>query len=111
MNIETLKQEQPDLVANIARDAGKSERERIKGIMACDEAVGRDELAKGIAFDTEMDAVQAQQMLAMAPKAESKSTDSSFEKAMSKTDNPDVGADVNEEDQQVDATIQRIATY
>ncbi len=110
MDIETLKQEQPDLVASIARDASKSERERIKGIMNCAEAEGREDLAKSMAFDTDMDAILVQQMMATAPVLKV-SNSTPLDLAMATMGNPDVGADMGEEEQQMDAVINRISKY
>ena len=110
ITIESLKQEQPDLVASIARDANKSERERIKGIMNCAEAKGREDLAKSMAFDTDMDAILVQQMMATAPVLKV-SNSTPLDLAMATMGNPDVGADMGEEEQQMGAVINRISKY
>lgn len=45
------------------------QKARIAGILNCDEAEGREELAKSLAFNSDMDAAEAKKHLAAAPKA------------------------------------------
>jgi signal peptide peptidase SppA len=49
--------------------AAADERTRIGAILNCEEAKGREDLAKSFAFDSDMDAATAQKHLAAAPKA------------------------------------------
>jgi ATP-dependent Clp protease protease subunit len=67
-----------------------AERERIKAIMACDEAKGRDELASYLAYDTTMSVDDAKKMLGKAPKAATATN--RLDVAMNGT-NPNVGPD------------------
>jgi signal peptide peptidase SppA len=71
------------------------ERSRIKAIVGCDEAKGREGLAEHLAFSTEMSADDAKKLLAAAPqKAEEKVAETNpFAAAMDATQNPNVGAE------------------
>jgi signal peptide peptidase SppA len=53
---------------NAAAEAAAAERARIDGIMSCEEAAGREDLAKHFAFKTSMSIDGARQALAAAPK-------------------------------------------
>ena len=110
LTIETMKKDHHDLMASITIDAQKTERSRIKSILTCEESAGRDDLAKSMAFDTDMDAMHVQQMLATAPVSKV-SNSTPLDVAMATMDNPDVGADMSEEEQQMDAVIDRISKY
>jgi signal peptide peptidase SppA len=69
------------------------QKARIKAITTCEEAEGREALAKHLAFDTDMSAEAAQKMLAVAPKAEAKAPNTdAFARAMDGTANPNVGS-------------------
>ncbi|MDQ0510887.1 head maturation protease, ClpP-related [Ancylobacter amanitiformis] len=54
----------------IRNDAAADATKRIGEILSCDEAKGRDDLAKHIALNTTMSAADAKSMLAAAPKAQ-----------------------------------------
>ena len=110
MNLKTLQQEHPDLLASIESAAMTKERERIKSIMTCADAQNRTELATGIALNTSMDMAEAQALLASAPMAKPASV-TPFEQAMSSVANPDVGADMENEEAEMDDVIKRIANY
>ncbi len=75
------------------------ERSRIKGIMSCDEAQGRGELANHLAFETSMSVDDAKGILAAAPKAttaqsqEQKPASDAFSQAMQTEDHPNLSAD------------------
>ncbi len=75
------------------------ERSRIKGIMSCDEAQGRGELANHLAFETSMSVDDAKGILAAAPKAttaqskEQKPASDAFSQAMKTEDHPNLSAD------------------
>lgn len=69
-----------------------AERARIRAITASPEAEGRAELAAHLAFETDMSAEQAKELLAKAPKA-TEAKGNPFEAAMNKVANPQVGAD------------------
>lgn len=72
-----------------------AERARIGAIMGCDEAQGRESLARHFAFSTDMDAEAAKAALAASPKAapaEAKEPNR-LEQAMDTQKNPQIGAD------------------
>lgn len=56
--------------AKVKADAAADTKARIKAITGLDEAKGREDLARHIAFDTDMDIEAARAMLASAPKIE-----------------------------------------
>lgn len=85
-----------------AADAARTaERQRMSGIMGCDEAKGREQLANHIAMNTNMSVEDAKGMLSAAPLAQAASTPvlkpeaqgSAFNTAMSASAHPEVGAD------------------
>jgi signal peptide peptidase SppA len=77
----------------------KAERERVSGILNCEEAAGKSKMANHLAFNTNMSLADAKAMLAVAGKdeaaapAQQQPADSGFAAAMSRTGNPQVGAD------------------
>lgn len=79
----------PAIAVADTREAKKAERDRVSGILASEEAKGRDELARHLAFETDMSAVDAKALLARAPKAGS--VVGAFEAAMAGVANPKVG--------------------
>lgn len=71
-----------------------AERARIKGILASEEAVDRQQLATHLAFETEMTSEAATALLAKSPKDAKAATGfAAFDKAMRAEGNPAVGAD------------------
>lgn len=89
-------------LATASADAAATERTRISAILGCEEADGREALAKHLAFNTSMSLDDAKGMLAAAekksasaPAAEpaSDAAAATFRAAMDKTPNPQVGAD------------------
>lgn len=88
--------EQAAIQAKAVSDARTAERARMSGILNCDEAKGRAELANHLAMNTEMSVDAAKAILAAAPKAEAKAATpaaNAFETAMNNGKNPNVGAD------------------
>lgn len=75
--------------AQESAQATAAERERVKGIMESPEAVGREGLAKHLAYNTGTPAPEAVAMLAAAPRAQEGNP---LAEAMGKVENPDVGA-------------------
>lgn len=71
-------------------EARKAERARVSGILALEEAKGRETLANQIATNTELTVDQAKAMLAAAPKV---GAANALQEAMESTTNPKVGAD------------------
>lgn len=72
-----------------------AERERIKGILTCEAATGRSDLANHLAYDTDMSVEDAKAILAKAPAATqaAAASESPFEAAMAATPNPQVGTE------------------
>ena len=81
----------------------KAERERIRAILACEEAKGRESLARTIALETDMELEAARKLLAAA-QPESKN---SFAEAMARVKNPEVGADADNPESET-AEVRRI---
>ena len=77
-------------------EAVKSERARVQAILGHAESAGREELAKTLAFTTDMAPEAAAAILAAAPKAEAKPAGNPLEAAMSGGENPKVGADADQ---------------
>ena len=108
MDMKTLMTDHPDLVKQINREAMVAERDRIKSILASEEAKGREELAREMCFLTEMSAMEAHQLLAHAPMAQPKPA-TSFERVMAGIPNPDIMPGGNEGMDDVDTTAKRLA--
>lgn len=89
MNIETLATDHPDIVANIKTEAESEERKRIAAIINSEQSYGRDDLARYLAFGTNLSSTEAINMLDKAPKVEETKTNS-FEQMMLATGNPKI---------------------
>lgn len=77
-------------------DEGRqAERERIRAILASEEATDRAELANHLAFETDMAADAAVAMLAKAPKAAKATAFNQLDAVMRREGNPNVGADAD----------------
>lgn len=92
----TPAQGQPAAAVN--QDAQKAERARVQGILSCEEAKGRTDLANHLAFNTDMSADAAKAILAAAPSAAPQAaapaaTTNMLHQAMANTAQPNVGAD------------------
>ncbi len=78
-----------------------SEKDRIKGIMKCEAATGREKLAEHFAYDTDMSVEAAQAALAMAPQAQAPEATSpqahadKLDTLMQKEGNPTITDDVD----------------
>lgn len=70
-----------------------AERARIGAIIGCDEAKGREDLARHLAFDTDMTAEAAKLALAKAPVAAAETQTNPLAAAMKAAGNPQVGPD------------------
>ncbi len=108
MDIETLKKDHPDLVATLMREGASAEKTRLNDILCSEEAKGREKLAKEMALNTDIHAVEARQLLACAPVEEPKAT-TSFEKVMSSMPNPAITPASDDAVNDVDAVASRIA--
>ena len=89
------------------RDGRRAERKRIAAILAAPEAEGRGDLARSLATETDLDATSAIKVLSSAP--EQPKTGGLLNAAMASVDNPVVGADApeDEEDTAVEAMTAR----
>ena len=75
-----------------------AERERIRSILAHDEAKDRPALAQALAFTTDMTVEAAAALLGKSAKEAKPSQFASFDAAMRSTGNPNVGADADPKD-------------
>ena len=94
-----------------------SEKDRIKGIMKCEAAVGREKLAEHFAYDTDMSVEAAQAALAMAPSAQAPDPTSAqahadkLDELMQKEGNPTITDDVEESASEDDGVSKLTAAY
>lgn len=72
-------------------DSRVAERERIDGILTCEEAKGRTELARHLALKTDMGVDDAKAVLASAPVEAGKAETDRLSTAMGTVKNPQVG--------------------
>lgn len=111
MNLETLTKEHPDLATQLRHEGAAAERERIKGIVGSEAATGREQLARELAFTTDINTHEACLLLEHAPQTHAKPT-TSFEKVMEGIPNPDIApGSANEGADEVEATAKRLASY
>lgn len=108
MDIETLRKDHPDLVAQLTREGASAERTRLGAILGSEEAKGREKLAKEMALGTDINAIEACQLLACAP-VETPKAATSFEKVMATIPNPAITPAGDEADNDIDAVASRIA--
>ena len=90
---------QPDVGA-IKAQALKDERARIQAILGCEEAKGREGLARHLALETDMDPEVARKALAAAPAAAAAPVESSDQlgERMKALGNPKVGIESDKGD-------------
>ena len=111
MNLEQLKTDHPDLVASLHAEGSAKEKQRLKDILSCEAAEGRQKLAQEIALHTEINAMDAQHLMKSAPKDEpEKSQSSSFERVMSSIPNPEIAPDGDDHIATADTVADRIAS-
>jgi len=111
MNLEQLKTDHPDLVASLHAEGSAKEKQRLKDILSCEAAEGRQKLAQEIALHTEINAMDAQHLMKSAPKDEpEKSQSSSFERVMSSIPNPEIAPDGDDHITTADTVADRIAS-
>jgi len=108
LTLETLKKDHPDLAAQLTREGASAEKKRLGDILGSEEAKGREKLAKEMALNTDIHAMEARQLLACAPVEEPKVT-TSFEKVMSSMPNPAITPASDDAVNDVDAVASRIA--
>lgn len=95
-------------IAKAASDAKIAERARVNGILGCEEAKGRTELANHIAMNTDMSVDEAKAMLKVAP-AQAATTHAAanpFVAAMNNSENPNVSAEASGSGEQLSAAEQ-----
>jgi signal peptide peptidase SppA len=110
MNLETLTQEHPELLAQVQSDARASERSRIQTILASEEAKDRGDLAQHLSFATDMAADAAVAMLAKAPKIQPEQKTNGFDAAMRDLGNPKITpASAEAEEDSIDSVAKRLA--
>lgn len=111
MNLEQLKTDHPDLVASLHAEGSAKEKQRLKDILSCEAAEGRQKLAQEIALHTEINAMDAQHLMKSAPKDEPKvSNSTSFERVMSSIPNPEIAPDGDDHIATSDTVADRIAS-
>ena len=105
-------------VAQPSADAPQmSEKERIKAIMKCEAATGREKLAEHFAYDTDMSVEAAQAALAMAPSAQAPDATSQqahaekLDQLMKREGNPTITDDVDESASADDGVSKLTAAY
>ncbi len=114
MDVNTLKEKYPDLLAQLQADARNGERIRVQTVLESDEATGRESLARHLAFATDMAPDVAVAMLNKAPKeapkADSKTpATGSFEQVMRDLGNPAIQPGSNSDADDIEATARRLA--
>ncbi len=110
MDVNSLTENHPDLLAQVQTDARNAERIRIQTVLESEAATGREALARHLAFATDMATDMAVGMLGKAPKEEPKAaTPGSFEQVMRDLGNPSIQPAANSDVDDVDATARRLA--
>ena len=109
MDLPTLTRDHPDLVEQVQAEARTQERARIQAILDSEDAVGRETLARHLAFGTDMEPGTAVTMLGKAPKDQPAPTAGSFDHVMREVGNPKIVPAANTEQDDIDATAQRLA--
>jgi signal peptide peptidase SppA len=110
MDLATLTQDHPQLLAQIQAEAKTAERARIKAILGDEQAEGRQKLASHLALATDTAPEAAAEMLAQAPKEQSENKPGSFDAAMRDLGNPKITPAANAEEDDVDAVAKRLAS-
>ena len=79
----------------LQREARQAERERMNGILGCDEAKKRQKMAQHLAMKTDMSVDDAKGLLAVAPEEgePAAAKPNAFQAAMDNGKHPNVGAD------------------
>lgn len=109
MDLPTLTRDHPDLVEQVQAEARTQERVRIQTILNSEDATGRETLARHLAFDTDMEPGIAVTMLGKAPKEQPAPAAGSFDQVMREVGNPKIVPAANTEQDDIDATAQRLA--
>lgn len=99
----TAQQEAP------AKNAAAEERQRINAIVSAPEAEGRTELARHLAFNTDMSSEMAISVLKAAPVATVSNHQNSLDAAMATTEQPNITAMAD--DSEPSEASQYVASY
>lgn len=92
-----------------AAESVAAERARIAAIIGCDEAKGREELARTFALETDTSVEVTKKLLAAAPKVEEqKPAENPLAAAMKAVENPGVGADTGSTEATDEAFVKRV---
>lgn len=111
MDLATLTQDHPALLAEVQTTAKTAERSRIQTILASDEAKDRGDLSQHLAFATDMAPDAAVAMLVKAPKIQPEIKTNGFDTAMRDLGNPKIApAAAESEEDDVDAVAKRLAS-
>ncbi len=124
-SLEDLEKNHPQLVSQISEKAHskgfdegvkkgvEKERDRIGAIISCDEAGKREQLARHLAFATDMSPEVAKSTLSAAPVMAEQTqqvSDTGFEKVMASISNPSIEtSQVEDEGESIDQIAKRIA--
>ncbi|MEM5529558.1 S49 family peptidase [Gammaproteobacteria bacterium AS21] len=103
-----------DLPAQVAQaDARSNERTRIQAITGHQEAEGRSALAQHLAFKTDMSADEAGKLLAASPQTISASLEvgSALDNLMAQEEQPNIGADIAQDESQPDQVAAGVSAY
>jgi ClpP class serine protease len=97
---ETGEQETQMTAADIAQQARADEQARVSGILNCEEAEGRGQLAQHLAFKTGMSVDEAKSLLSASPAegGQKAANESLLDAAMGNTNQPKIGADTTGDD-------------
>lgn len=92
----------------------QAERTRCQAILTCEEATGRTDMARHLAFQTSMSAADAQTLLKVAPKVEAAApapAKNPLDAAMANAPNPKVGAGTDAGENTVEAEAASILRF
>jgi signal peptide peptidase SppA len=108
---ETAETENPALEGEGNLITPTAERQRIAAILTCEEARGREELARMLALETNHSVEAAQKILKASPVAAAATVaTNALETRMSQIANPKVGVGGGQ-DSDIDAEVQRVLAY
>ena len=108
MDMETLKKDHPDLAAKLVQEGASAEKKRITDILCSEEAKGREKISREVALNTDVNAIEARQLIACACIEEPKAS-TSFERMMSSVQNPSITPGSDDGSTDMDAVASRIA--
>jgi signal peptide peptidase SppA len=109
---ETAETENPALEGEGNLITPTAERQRIAAILTCEEARGREELARMLALETNHTVEAAQKILKASPVAAAAAVTNALETRMSQIANPKVGVGCGAgQDSDIDAEVQRVLAY